>query len=39
VEIVRDEWGVPHVHAQNRDDLFFAQGYVTAQDRTVADGG
>jgi penicillin G amidase len=33
VEIVRDEWGIPHIYAQNRDDLFFAQGYVQAQDR------
>jgi penicillin amidase len=33
VEIVRDRWGVPHIYAQNTDDLFFAQGYVMAQDR------
>src|SRR6266481_2645512 len=33
VEIVRDRWGVPHISAQNTDDLFFAQGYVMAQDR------
>ncbi len=33
VEVVRDEWGVPHIYAQNTDDLFFAQGYVMAQDR------
>ena len=33
VEIVRDRWGIPHIYAQNLDDLFFAQGYVTAQDR------
>jgi penicillin amidase len=33
VEIVRDNWGVPHIYAQNLDDLFFAQGYVHAQDR------
>ncbi len=33
VEIIRDEWGVPHIYAQNDDDLFFAQGYVMAQDR------
>ena len=33
VEVVRDEWGVPHIYAQNSDDLFFAQGYVMAQDR------
>jgi len=33
VEISRDKWGVPHVFAQNEHDLFFAQGYVHAQDR------
>lgn len=33
VEIVRDRWGVPHIYAQNLEDLFFAQGYVHAQDR------
>ncbi len=33
VEIVRDRWGVPHIYARNLDDLFFAQGFVQAQDR------
>ena len=33
VEVVRDEFGIPHIYAQNVDDLFFAQGYVMAQDR------
>jgi penicillin amidase len=33
VEVLRDEWGVPHIYAQNTDDLFFAQGFVVAQDR------
>jgi penicillin G amidase len=33
VDVIRDEWGVPHIYAQNTDDLFFAQGYVMAQDR------
>lgn len=33
VEILRDEWGIPHIYAQNDDDLFMAQGYVMAQDR------
>jgi penicillin amidase len=28
VEVVRDRWGVPHIYAQNTDDLFLAQGYV-----------
>ncbi|HSH76557.1 MAG TPA: penicillin acylase family protein, partial [Longimicrobiales bacterium] len=33
VEVIRDPWGVPHVYASNLDDLFFAQGFVQAQDR------
>lgn len=33
VTVVRDKWGVPHIYAKNVDDLFFAQGYVQAQDR------
>ncbi len=33
VEVIRDEWGIPHIYAQNEEDLFFAQGYVMAQDR------
>ena len=31
--IVRDEWGVPDIQAQNDHDAFFALGYVHAQDR------
>jgi penicillin amidase len=33
VSVVRDAHGVPHFTAANLSDLFFAQGYVTAQDR------
>ncbi|MCP4441386.1 MAG: penicillin acylase family protein [Aureispira sp.] len=33
IEIVRDEWGVPHIQAQSQKDLFFAQGFAHAQDR------
>jgi penicillin amidase len=33
VEIIRDEYGVPHIYADNVHDLFYAQGYVHAQDR------
>lgn len=33
VEVVRDRWGVPHIYARTEHDLFFAQGYVHAQDR------
>jgi len=33
VEVIRDGHGVPAIEAANLEDLFFAQGYVTAQDR------
>jgi len=33
VEIVRDEYGVAHIYAHNAEDLFFAEGYVHAQER------
>lgn len=33
VTIARNAQGVPTIHAANLDDLLFAQGYVTAQDR------
>ncbi len=33
VEIIRDEWGIPHIYAKNTEDLVFAQGLVHAQDR------
>ena len=33
VSIARDALGVPHISAGTDDDLFFAQGYVVAQDR------
>ena len=33
VTVRRDHHGVPHIEAANLDDLLFAQGYVTAQDR------
>src|SRR5262245_57335639 len=33
VSVIRDAHGVPHLTAANLPDLFFAQGYVTAQDR------
>jgi len=33
VEVIRDRFGVPHVYAKDEHDLFFAQGYVHAQDR------
>ncbi len=33
VEVLRDSYGVPHIYADNPEDLFQAQGYVHAQDR------
>jgi penicillin amidase len=33
VEVLRDRFGVPQVFAESEWDLFFAQGYVHAQDR------
>jgi penicillin G amidase len=33
VQILRDEWGIPHIYAENQQDLFFAQGFIQAQDR------
>ncbi|HEX3205556.1 MAG TPA: penicillin acylase family protein, partial [Propionibacteriaceae bacterium] len=33
VEVLRDTYGVPHIYADNPEDLFEAQGYVHAQDR------
>jgi penicillin amidase len=33
VEVITDRYGVPHIYAQNEDDLFFAQGYVHVQER------
>ncbi len=33
VKVTRDGHGLPAIEASSLDDLFFAQGYVTAQDR------
>ena len=33
VTVTRDRTGTPHIRAADLEDLFFAQGYVTAQDR------
>ncbi len=33
VEILRDEWGVPSIDAASLEDLWFAQGFVTAGER------
>jgi penicillin amidase len=33
VRVQRDTWGVAHIYADDQHDLFFAQGFVAAQDR------
>ena len=33
VRVTRDDTGMAYIHANNKEDLFFAQGFVTAQDR------
>jgi len=33
VTVYRDERGMPHIYAENEHDLYFATGYVTAQER------
>lgn len=33
VEIVVDQWGVPHIYAQDHYDVFFGQGFNAARDR------
>jgi penicillin amidase len=35
VEVVVDQWGVPHVYAANEHDLFVAEGYVVARNRFI----
>jgi penicillin G amidase len=33
VEIIRDHWDIPHIYAKNQEDVFFAQGFIHAQER------
>jgi penicillin amidase len=33
VRVRRDRWGVPHIEASSRDDLWFAQGFCHGQER------
>jgi penicillin G amidase len=33
VSVRRDRWGVPHIQAHEREDLYFAEGYCHGQDR------
>jgi penicillin amidase len=32
-EIVTDRWGIPHIRAATRHDVFFAQGFAAARER------
>lgn len=33
VTVTRDKWGVPHIEAENEEDLYIALGFVMASDR------
>ena len=33
VEVLRDNYGINHIYANNQSDLFFMQGYLAAKDR------
>ena len=33
VDVYTDPFGVPHVFAQNEEDLFFTAGYIAARER------
>jgi penicillin amidase len=33
VRVKTDQYGVPHIFAKDEDDLFYAQGYITARER------
>jgi penicillin amidase len=35
VRVIRDEQGIPYIHAESLDDAIRAQGWVTAQDRLL----
>ena len=35
VDVVRDQWGIPHIYGQSVPDVTYAQGYFMALDRWV----
>jgi penicillin amidase len=35
VEVVRDQWGIPHIYGSTLPDVAFAEGYVMASDRMI----
>ena len=38
MDILRDEWGIPHVFAEQEEDGFFGLGFATAEDRILQMG-
>src|SRR5690349_4943035 len=35
VDMIRDEWGIPHIYGDNLPDVAFVEGYLMAEDRLV----
>ncbi|MDB4968165.1 MAG: uncharacterized protein JWN44_3854 [Myxococcales bacterium] len=35
VDVVRDEFGIPHIYGESAADVAFAQGYIMAEDRLI----
>lgn len=35
VKITFDTWGIPHISASSKDDVFYSLGYIQAQDRMI----
>jgi penicillin amidase len=35
VDVVRDQWGIPHIYGQVLSDVTYAEGYIMAADRLV----
>src|SRR6185436_4729223 len=35
LDIVRDEWGIPHIYGATLADVTFGQGYIVARDRFI----
>jgi penicillin amidase len=35
VDVIRDQWGIPHIYGDNLPDVAFAEGYLMAEDRLV----
>jgi penicillin G amidase len=35
VDVIRDQWGIPHIYGSTLSDVAFAEGYMMASDRMV----